>query len=102
MKLVITLFFVAILITLLSGLYQRPSNEFVLWSTECSQQQWFNCFHPSISGGFPFAFIFDSPVTSVPNSIGIEDDIRWYPLIFNIWLYFIILFASFRLLKNHA
>ncbi len=88
----------SLVITLLSGFYQRPSNEIVQWGTECAAEYWFQCFHPNLSGGFPFAFIFDSPNTSVHNSLGAEDDFRWYPFIINIWLYFIALIFSYKTL----
>lgn len=98
---VILLFLLLSLIfTVLSGFYQRPSNEIVQWGTECDIEHWFHCFHPNLSGGFPFAFIFDTPTTSVHNSLGLEDDFRWYPFIIDMCLYFIGLIFSYTTLLN--
>lgn len=101
-RVILTLLTVTLLLTLLSGLYQRPGNEIVQWGTECAPEFWFQCFHPAISGGFPFAFIFDSSATSVQNSLGLEDNFRWYPFIINMWFYFIALFFSYTTLKSDS
>ncbi|MGB7816552.1 MAG: hypothetical protein WBL28_09415 [Methylotenera sp.] len=97
------LFFVIISITatLLSVFYQRLSSEIVQWGNLCGAADFLNCYHPNLSGGFPFAFIFDRPGVSVEYKLSFgEDEFRWYPFLTDIWFYFVMFIFSYFVLKK--
>jgi hypothetical protein len=84
----------------MSGLYERKGNELVQWG-DCNEIPDFTCFGPRLSGGFPFAFIFDSPGISVENRLSVgEDDFRGYPFLMDVWFYWASLVFSGIALKN--
>jgi hypothetical protein len=87
--------------------YQRSSNEIAQWGNLCDANDYTGCYHPSISGGFPFAFAFDQPGASVEDSLCIsaieslcEDQFRWYPFIVDCWFYLIAFIFSYIALKS--
>jgi hypothetical protein len=85
----------------LSGFYERPSNEIVQWSNLCGAEDFLNCYHPNLAGGFSYAFIFGRLGVSVENQLSIgEDDFRCYPFMIDIWLYFIALIFPYTTLKK--
>jgi hypothetical protein len=99
-KIIMVILFLSFVVALLTGFYQRSSNEIAQWSNLCGKDDYSNCYFPSISGGFPFAFVFDSPGISVQQALGPEDEFRWLPFIIDIWFYFIAFVFSYTSLKN--
>jgi hypothetical protein len=84
----------------LSGFYQCSSGELVQWGNMCRDEYVANCFHPRLAGGFPYAFVVDSPGVSVENALGPEDEFRFLPFVINVWFYFVAGVVSYTSLKN--
>jgi len=98
------LFFVmlilALLLTISTFLYQRPSQELIKSGTECSVEYWMHCYTIRKSAGFPLAYVFDSPGVSIENKLGVEDDFRLLPFVTNIWLFLILLMFTRQVFKK--
>ncbi len=89
-----------IALSLVSVMYQRPAAELAQYGTECSIDQWQHCWAPVTSGGFPFAFLFDSTATSVLYQLGVEDEFRWWPFAMNVWIYALLCAVTLRIMRR--
>lgn len=70
----LALWLMALLLASLSVLVQRSGPELVQYGNLCGQSGDEPCTRPVLSGGFPFAFLFDVPGISVENQLALEDD----------------------------
>jgi hypothetical protein len=80
----------------LSVLIERKGPELVQYGNLCGPTSSDPCYRPALKGGFPLAYLFDTPAVSVENQLSFgEDSLSLAALAFDIATYFavIMLFA---------
>jgi hypothetical protein len=69
-------FLAANAITVASVNVQGTDDEQASYGNMCGPMSDQDCNEPLLKAGFPFAYLADSPATSVHHQLGIEDDFR--------------------------
>jgi len=98
---------VGLCITCLSFACQPLGPEIRQYGTECIPIE--ECFLPVRGGGFPIQYVIDSPGISIPDSLGIEDEFRFWAFVLDIifyvvssWLFYkLILYYHSRKSRQH-
>ena len=86
---------VAIALALLSVKIQRTGPELVQYGNLCGQSFSEPCYQPVLKGGFPFAYLFDTPGISREHQLAfLEDTVRPVALAFDIAVYFTIILIA--------
>ena len=86
----------AIALATASVVVQRSDTEVAAYGSEGSIEEQVR---PRIVGGWPAPFLADSPATSVPCKLGMEDDLRLGALIADIALWYLLLEIVARLAR---
>lgn len=86
----------AIMLTLLSVFVERKGPELAPYGNLCGPRHNDLCYEPQLKGGFPIAYLFDSPGTSVERNLGLEDKLVPSALFLDITLYFVIVLLAVR------
>ncbi len=87
----------AVTLTLLSVSVERKGPELAPYGNLCGPRHHDLCYEPQLKGGFPIAYLFDSPGTSVERNLGLEDKLVPGALFLDIALYFVIVLLAVRL-----
>ena len=103
---VMLLFIAAFVVTLVSVRFERVGPELVITGNVCGPTNNDACYAKVLKGGFPVAYLFDTPTVSRPNQLGFgEDDFRAAPFAVDVAAYLGILAFALRLSnrrKRHA
>jgi hypothetical protein len=79
----------------LSVLFERRGPEQVQYGNLCGVTFDQPCYRPELKGGFPFAFLFDTPGISVENQLSFaEDQLFLSALALDIAAYVVVVFLS--------
>jgi hypothetical protein len=79
----------AVALTLASVRIQRRGPEQVVFSNLCGPTASDLCYRPALKGGFPVAYLFDTPGVSVENQLAfMEDKFRAVAFAVDVALYF--------------
>lgn len=84
----------AITLTLLSVYVERKGPELAPYGNLCGPRHNNLCYEPQLKGGFPIAYLYDSPGTSVERNLGLEDKLVPGALFLDIALYFVIVLLA--------
>jgi hypothetical protein len=84
----------AITLTLVSVSLERKGPDLAPYGNLCGPRHDDLCYEPQLKGGFPIAYLFDSPGTSVERNLGLEDRLVMGALILDIALYFIVVLLA--------
>lgn len=84
----------AITLTLLSVSVERKGPELAPYGNLCGPSHNDLCYKPQLQGGFPIAYLFDSPGTSVEHNLGLEDKLVLEAFFLDIALYFVIVLLT--------
>jgi len=88
----------AVALALLSVHVERTGPALVAYGNLCGPSSSDPCYQPELSGGFPVAYLSDSPGTSVQRQLSfIEDDLRPAALAIDIGFYFVVFLLGARL-----
>ena len=88
-------FVIACTLTLLSVLVQRIGPELVQYGNLCGPTSSDPCYRPVLKGGFPFAYLFDTPGVSVEGKLSFfEDTLHPVALFLDITVYFAAILLS--------
>jgi len=66
----------AFALAVLSSFVQREGPELESYGNLCGPAGNENCYKPALKGGFPFAYLFDSPGVSVERQLSFGEDTR--------------------------
>jgi hypothetical protein len=88
-----------IMLTLLSVSVERKGPELAPYGNLCGPRHDDLCYEPQLKGGFPIAYLFDSPGTSVERDLGLEDKLVLGALFLDIALYFVIVLLVVRVVS---
>lgn len=78
----------ALLLTGLSSNVERNGPELAAYGNLCGAEHDEPCMKQRLNGGFPWAYLFDSPGISVEGQLSFgEDEVRMYPLLADIAAY---------------
>ncbi len=91
--------FVALCITLLSFTYQPIGPVIKQYGTECIPLK--DCFAPVRGGGFPVQFVVDNPGVSIPDSLGIEDELRIWAFVVDVIFYFVLGKLLYKFIRHY-
>ena len=84
----IALLLSALLLTGLSSNVECNGPELASYGNLCGATQDEHCLKPRLNGGFPWAYLFDSPGISVEGQLSFgEDEVRMYPLLADLAAY---------------
>ena len=84
----IALLLSALFFTGLSSNVERNGPELAAYGNLCGATQDEPCLKPRLNGGFPWAYLFDSPGISVEGQLSFgEDEVRIYPLLADLAAY---------------
>lgn len=86
----ITPLILAVTLTLLSVLIERNGPELAVYGNMCGPKHDQLCYEPVLKSGFPMAYVFDAPGTSVERDLGLEDRLSITAFLVNIVLYFVV------------
>jgi hypothetical protein len=86
----ITPLILAVPLTLLSVLIERNGPELDVYGNMCGPKHDQLCYEPVLKSGFPMAYVFDAPGTSVERDLGLEDRFSITAFLVNIVLYFVV------------
>lgn len=87
----------ALLLTIASAKIQRSDQEVAVYGNMGTLN---DMVKPRLTGGWPAAWIADSPDTSVLNQIGIEDDIRPGAFVANLAFWYLALMSLSALARK--
>ena len=88
-------FMMAVTLALLSVLIQRIGPELVEYGNLCGPTSNDPCYEPVLKGGFPLAYLFDTPGISVVGKLSfIEDTLHPGALLMDITAYFAVIMLS--------
>jgi hypothetical protein len=83
-------FVIASTLALLSVFVQRIGPEHVQYGNLCGPTSSDPCYRPVLKGGFPFAYLFDTPGVSVEGKLSfVEDTLHPEALLLDITVYFV-------------
>jgi hypothetical protein len=96
----------AVTLALLSAFIERTGPDLVQYSNLCVPPALSDCYKPVLKGGFPVAFLFDSPGVSRERQLAfVEDELHVGALIADVAIYFVVLTAlawAFALKRSRA
>jgi hypothetical protein len=88
-------FVMAVTLALLSVVIQRIGPELVQYGNLCGPTASDPCYGPVMKGGFPFAYLFDTPGVSVVGKLSFfEDTLHPGALLIDITAYFAVIMLS--------
>jgi len=93
---------VAFALTALSSFIEREGPELESYGNLCGPAANENCYRPALKGGFPFAYLLDSPGVSIEGKLSFgEDALQPMALVLDIAIYWVafmlaILFAKYQ------
>jgi hypothetical protein len=86
----------AFALVVLSSFVQREGPELEPYGNLCGPAQNEGCYKPALKGGFPFAYLFDSPGVSVERHLSFgEDALHPTPLVLDIAIYWAAIMFAF-------
>jgi hypothetical protein len=84
----------AVALTCGSFAYQRRGPELAVVGNLCGPQMNELCYAPILKGGYPLAYIYDNPNTSVEGDLGVEDKLRPGAFVLDVLAYFVVLLLA--------
>lgn len=85
----------ALTLTCSSFGYQRRGPELVVVGNLCGPKTDQFCYAPVLKGGFPFAYIYDTPGVSVEGKLSLgEDKFRGGRFLLDVLIYFLVAIAA--------
>jgi hypothetical protein len=84
---VVLIFFISLVITLASFRVQRFGPEYGYLGSECKP----DCKVMKRNAGWPVPYVYDRMGVSVMDELGVEDEFRLIPFIFDLVIYFVAL-----------
>jgi hypothetical protein len=82
----------ALLLTFVSSNVERTGPNFAAYSNFCGSTNDQLCMEPTLNGGFPLAYLSDTPGISVEGKLSFgEDEFRTTPFLFDLAGYFAVL-----------
>jgi hypothetical protein len=95
-------FVIASTLALVSVLVQRIGPELVQYGNLCGPTSSDPCYRPVLKGGFPFAYLFDTPGVSVEGKLTfVEDTLHLAPLLLDVTLYFTAILLTFAAVSRY-
>ena len=84
-------------LALLSSEIEHTGPELAQYGNLCGASSSRSCLNPALTGGFPFAYLFDAPGVSVEGRLSFgEDHFRPAPFVFDVTVYFAVILLVVR------
>jgi hypothetical protein len=100
-NIVIRVFLMGYLLAGLSAfVYQRTGPAIGVYGTECGEPPNHLCYGPVLGAGFPLQYVVDRPTISIPQKLGLEDNVRGLSLAIDILVYSVAIFLSYKLVQS--
>jgi len=97
----IALLLSALLLTGLSSNVERNGPELAAYGNLCGATQDEPCMRPRLNGGFPWAYLFDSPGISVEGQLSFgEDEVRVYSFLADLVAYMVVIMVCARVVRH--
>lgn len=101
LRLVILALIAAFALTLVSVNVERVGPELAEYGNLCGPHTNEPCLEPVLKGGFPFAYLFDSPGISVERHLAfVEDQLFVGPLVLDMTIYFAIVLSAIVVVRR--
>lgn len=94
-------FLIASTLALMSVLVQRIGPELVQYGNLCGPTSSDTCYRPALKGGYPFAYLVDTPGVSVEGKLTfIEDTLNPGALLLDLTVYFAAILLSIAVISS--